>query len=553
MPLDSRARGVLKMGDDLFGRKESVDSLWQEIALNFYPERADFTSKRNEGEEYADHLFSSFPVLARRELGNLLSASLRPRAQKWFSIHVMDEELDEQSAERQFLEFMSDIQWRAMYESGAGFVRATKQADHDFAAFGNAVIKFGPNVNGDGLLFRNYHLRDNAWSENAEGKIDVNHRNWNPTARQLMRHWPDKVSSEVRKAASKDPEKEFPVRHAVLPSRLYEFKSSNGRQFPFVSLYVERESETVLEEVGLNYFCYVIPRWQTVSGSPFGRSMATSIALPDGRTMQAVVRTLREAGEKYVDPPMIAVADAIRSDYALYAGGVTTADIEYDERLGEVLRPVTQDSRSMPIGFEVAQALKEDVRSGFFLDKIQLPEAGNTDMTAFEVRRRIEEHIRGAAPIFEPIEEEYNDPLLEGTFQVLRDHGAFPLDEMPESLQGADIRFSFRSPLADMADQNEAEMYLDGLNRILLPAAQVDPAQLEQANLTQSTHDALKAVGWKAKWMNNPEAVEQKRQQLERARQMAQGAEALQTAGEIAEQGGKGIDALTKAGNGEET
>ena len=545
--MGSRAKEILRIGDSLFSKKSNVDSLWQEIALNFYPERANFTDERNAGEDYASHLFSSFPVLARRELGNLLSASLRPRATKWFSIHVSDEELDESDAEREYLEFLSDIQWRAMYDNAANFVRATKQTDHDFAAFGNGVIHFGPNVNGDGMLYRNYHLRDNAWSENSEGKIDCNFRNWNPTARQLTHFFPDTASAEVKKTSKKDPEKTFLCRHSVLPTRLYPFKSESGREFPFVSLYVERESEVILEEVGLTYFPYVIPRWQTVSDSVFGLSMATAIALPDGRTMQSVVRTLREAGEKYADPPMIAVSDAIRGDMALYAGGVTTADIEYDEKLGEVLRPITQNSSGIPIGFDIASALQADITAGFFLDKIQLPQTG-TEMTAFEVRRRIEEHIRAASPIFEPIEEDYSNPICDGTFHVLRDFGAFPLDEMPESLQGADIRFSFRSPLADLADQNEAEIYTDVLNRIVMPAVQADPAQLQNVNWTEATRDAMRAGGWKAKWLNPVEAVDQERERLEEAAAAAQEAEGLQQAGQIAEQGGKGIEALVKAG-----
>jgi len=63
-----------------------------------------------------------------------------------------------------------------------------------------------------------------------------------------------------------------------------------------------------------------------------------------------MIRTLREAGEKHVDPPMIATVDALRSDIQLYAGGITTVDIEYDERTGEALRPVDRNPGAMPIG-----------------------------------------------------------------------------------------------------------------------------------------------------------------------------------------------------------
>lgn len=545
--MHSRAREVLRIGDAEFSRKRTIDCLWQEIALNFYPERADFTYARSEGDEFASHLFSSYPVMARRELGNLFAANLRPRAQKWFSIHVDDDDLDEGDEERKFLERLTNIQWRAMYDRGSMFVKATKETDHDFAAFGNGVLWYGLNISRDGLFYRNYHLRDCAWSENAEGKIDCLHRNWKPSARQLKSSFPETVSQEVKKACEKDPQKPFECRHVVMPSRMYEYTSRGGKQYPFVSLFIERDSETILEETGLNYFPYIIPRWQTISESAYGVSMATSVLLPDGRTTQVVMRTLVEAGEKYVDPPMIAIQDAIRSDLALYAGGVTIADIEYDERLGEVLRPITRDRGGMPIGFDIAQNLKQDIRSGFMLDKIQLPESGK-EMTATEVRRRFEEHIRASSPIFEPILEDYNDPLCDGTFNLLLDNGAFPIELMPESLQDRDIKFKFRSPLSDLAEQNEAMIFTDVLTTIIRPAAEIDPSQVENIDLTEGTRDAARAAGFKAKWFKPREAVDMHREKMAQEAEQQKLMEQLSAAGQIAEQGGKGIDALANAG-----
>jgi hypothetical protein len=542
--MDSRAKEVIRIGNKAFGDKETVDSLWQEIALNFYPERANFTTERIDGEEYSDHLFSSFPVLARRELANLFASNLRPRTSKWFSIHVPDEKLDEGIEERKYLDYLSDVQWRKMYEPSAKMVKATKEGDHDFAAFGNAVIQTGPNVARTGLLFKNYHLRDNAWSDNAENEVDCNHRNWKPTARQLKHLFPDTISQNVKKACEQEPDKVFKCRHVVMPSRLYDYKGRGGKRFPFISLFVELESETVLEEVGMTYFPYVIPRWQTVSDSQYGQSMATNVALPDGRTTQVVLRVLREAGEKYVDPPMIAVMDAIRSDLALYAGGVTNADIEYDEKLGEVLRPISQDRSGMPIGFEIANALKTDITAAFFLDKIQLPET-NTDMTAFEVRRRIEQHVRSAAPLFEPIEADYNQPLCENSFHILQAGGAFgPPEWMPESLRGQDLRYSFRSPINDMADANEAEIFQGIMQTMLIPAAQMDPALLETADVSEALRDAMRAAGWKPTWFKPKEAVEAKRAELMQQMEQMQQMEAAGKIAEIAETGSKGAKTI---------
>jgi len=545
---DARVKELLRIGNKLFGDKEQIDSLWEELALNFYPERADFTSTRYEGEEYADHLYSSAPILARRELGNLVASSLRPRAKKWFSIHTNDSAFPVNSDEAQFLEMMSEIQWRAVYEPKAQFTRATKQGDHDFVTFGNAVIWFGLNANADSLLFRNFHLRDCAWAEGYEGTVDQLHRKWKPTAWQLKEMFGSKVSATVAKSCDKEPHKKFEVRHIVVPGALYHYATSGGKEYDYVSIVIEVETETILEEQGLNYFPYVVPRWQTMSGSAYGVSMATMVLLPDGRTVQSVVRTIRQAGEKYVEPPMIAIADAIRGDIASYPGGITTADMEYDERLGEVLRPITQDRGGMPIGFDIAASLKEDIEKGFFLDKIQLPAFDTKEMTAFEVQTRISEHIRSSAPIFEPIEQEYSAPLMDGVFNLLMDHGAFPLDRMPESLSDKEIKFSFNSPLSEMADQGDTEKYLAVVNNILAPLAELAPEQLENADMTTATRDAMKAAGWKAKWFNPEEKVAEAAEMMAQKRQQAEELMQAQMLGAAAEQGGKGMQEVKKAG-----
>lgn len=516
---------ALRQGNKLFSRKENLDSLWQELALNFYPERADFTDKRSEGEEFSDHLYSSYPSMARRELANMVATSLRPRAQKWFSVHVADQDVDAGDQERMYLEYITNIMWRAMYSPNAGLIRATKQADHDFVSFGNAVIQVTPNIDYSGLLYRNYHLRDCAWAENSEGRVDCIHRKWKASAKKIYETFPNSCSQDVKKAYMKEPFQEFKCRHIVMPSAMY--KGSDKQKFPYVSIMVEEETESILEEIPQKYFSYVIPRWHTLDCSAYGVSMATSVCLPDSRTQQVVARTMLEAGEKYVDPPMIAVTDAIRGDIALYAGGITTADMEYDEKTGEVLRPISQDRGGYPIAENLSAQLREDISNGFFLNKIQLPDTPG-DMTAYETRQRIQEYIRAAAPIFEPIEQEYNDPICVATFQLLRDFGAFPTEGMPESLQESDVNFAFRSPMADMAEQQDAEVFVDAVQRILMPAGEVDPSQYEHVNWDAALRDAMKAAGFKQKWFKPMQEVLARRKEMMEQRAAMEAAEEIQ-------------------------
>jgi hypothetical protein len=129
--------------------------------------------------------------------------------------------------------------------------------------------------------------------------------------------------------------------HMMVDADSYDVKAM-GR--PYVSVYYDAKHDTVLEELPVWSKQYVIPRWQTVSGSQYAFSPATVAALPDARLLQAMTYTLLEAGEKLTNPPMVATENAVRSDVAIYAGGITWVDMEYDERLGDALRPLTQDA-----------------------------------------------------------------------------------------------------------------------------------------------------------------------------------------------------------------
>ena len=156
---------------------------------------------------------------------------------------------------------------------------------------------------------------------------------------------------------------------------------------------------------------YIIPRWQTVAGSQYAYSPASVIAISDARMLQQMTLTLMEAGQKADDPPMMAVGDAIQGGVNLFAGGITYLDAEYDERTGEALRPLPLDKSGLQWGDAREQKVRELITEAFYLNQIQLPELKG-DMTAFETQKRVEEYIRRALPLFEPMETEYNLSLI---------------------------------------------------------------------------------------------------------------------------------------------
>lgn len=536
-------KALIAQGDHLFGKRDTLVSMWQDCAENFYPERADFTVRRTIGDSFADNLTTSYPVLIRRDLGNSIGTMMRPKAIDWFYMRAEREENEDQAA-KEWLEWATKVQKRAMYDRGSQFSRASKEADHDIAAFGQAVKTVELNRDGNGLLYRCWHLRDTAWAEDAEGQICTVHRKWKPTVATLCKTFGDRAHAKVKDkmvGTNKSPYAEINCRHIVMPAEEYDGDYLGKGRSPYVEITLDVDNNHVMEAVGLNYRKYIIPRWQTVSGSQYSFSPATVCGLPDARLLQAMTRCLLEAGEKYTNPPMVAVQEAIRSDISIYAGGVTWVDSEYDERLGEVLRPLTQDKSGLGYGMDMSDRVMGMLREAFFLSKLDLP-ANGPEMTAYEVGQRVQEYIRQAAPLFEPLEDEDNAATCEASFNVLLRHGAFgSVEDMPQSLRGQDIEFKFESPLHEAVERQKGQKFVEA-KALLADTMALDPTAASHIDITTAFRDVLQSIGVPAKWLNSEEEAAEivagqmaEQEAAKTIAAMGEGAEVAKTMGEASQ------------------
>lgn len=503
--MDSNIQKLIKDGDQLFGQRTTLMSLWQSGAENFYPERADFTTNRMIGQDFADYLTTSFPIIARRDLGNSISGMLRPSNKEWFKVTI-DNEAKLDVAGKQWLERATARQRGLMYDRRTQFIRATKEADHDFVCFGQAVIQKTLNTAGNGLLYKTHHLRDVAWNENHDGVPDTVHRKWKPTIVEMNQAFQGKISSKLATRLKDKPYDRIDCRHIVVPNDGFSYIPTKKIKQPFVSILVDVENDFVLEEIGSWDLQYIIPRWQTVSGSQYAYSPALVAALPDARLIQSMTLSLLEAGEKAANPAMVAVQEAIRGGVELFAGGVTYVESDYDERLGEVLRPITQNLNGLPIGLDMQKDIREQITKAFFLDKISLPMMSG-ERTAYEMGVRVSEYIRNALPLFEPLEQDYNATLCDMTFNDLLRRGAFgSTDDMPDSLSGKEVMFKFDSPLTDAIGTEKGQKFQEN-QQLLAQAATVDPSATYLIDVKAALKDVFDGIGTPAAWMRDDKQV----------------------------------------------
>lgn len=539
-------KDIVDHANGLFSDRQQFISLWQEIAENFMPTRADFTGSHIAGNDLASNLKTSYPLLLARDLTNTIGAMLRPKETEWFSPDInVQQEIDIEA--QRYMESIGYIMRRAMYDPDANFSSATKQADADYAIFGQAVISCEFSKKTNSLLYRNWHLRDVAWCESVHGRIDKIFRRWKPTISGLKELFGDNIHESLKqKLRGKDGHKQkVNVIHAIIPAESWAHDSKI--QQPFISLFIDCDNNHIMEEKGSVSRMYAIPRAQRVGCSPYAYSIATVAALPDTRLLQQLSYIMLQAGELAIEPPMIGKEGALRSDLALYSSAVTWVDSEYDERFGEALRPIQMDKSGLAFGLDLIERTKNGLYDAFMLNKVALPPMAQA-MTATEVSFRVQEYIRQALPLFEPMESEYNGQLCDITFDVLSANGAFGSpDIIPESLSGKDIRFKFRSPLTEAMEKQKAARFqeLSGIIAGALPVYE-DAAALIDFKVT--IEDVLQGIGIPSKWIKTRSEFEADKQAKEDAIQTQQLLANIQQGAQTAQQVGQAGQALQAIG-----
>lgn len=538
------------MDGRMFEAKSRVDQLNQEIAEYFYPERANFTGDIGAGDEFASHLTDFYPSLVRRELADQIGSMVRPSDREWFKASVGNKNIMRDTKARAYLEFMTETTRAVLYSKESGFRRAAKEAENDWAAFGMGWVQVSYSQDRSNLLFKCHHPKNCAGEEGPDGRVNHIHRKCDMTARSMLHLFKDegKLPQDVQQALKdKDTTKTFKVRHILIPLDKYE----PHRKFPawakWADIYIAHDG-AILQELPSATFDYVTPRWQTVSGNFYPFSPATIVALPQARLLQRMMETLIEAAEKRVNPPMVAVEDALTSPISLISGHVTYLDSEYDERLGAALRPIDL-GKDVGLGQDMIQDSRAMLSEAFFLNKLAPLSNRDKEVTAFEASQLVQEYIRTALPLFEPIEDEWTGQILDlATQKIMRAGGFGPVDangvptDMPDNLLGQNIEFEFNNALKEARDRQ----VINGFNesaQLVAAASQLDPAVGVEVNTRDMFRDAFGSVpGGRTDWLNSNEQAQQQReaaqaqmQQQAEMQQVAEGAGVARQVGEAAQ------------------
>ena len=233
---------------------------------------------------------------------------------------------------------------------------------------------------------------------------------------------------------------------------------------PFASVYICMETKMVMQESGFQEFPYVVPRFLKATGEVMGRSPAM-VALPDVKMLNLMSKTIIQAAQKLIDPPLLVPDDGFLLPVRTQPGGLNF----FRSGTRDTITPLNTGA-NIPIGLSMEEQRRTAIRSAFYVD--QLLTGGSPNMTATEVVQRQEERMRVIGPVLGRLMNEMLRPMIDRVFALML--RADMLAPPPEILQGLDVDGEYVSPLARAQKSSSLNSTMKALE-ILLPLAQALP------------------------------------------------------------------------------
>ena len=480
--------------DSLLRRRAPWDSAWQSLADHFLPTRCRLNPQADEAEEgpmLNRGLVDATGILAMRTLAAGLQGGLTSPARPWFRLTLDDTELARSRAGQAWLDEVA-TRMRSVFQR-SNFYNAMHTLYGELGTFGTAFV-FELADPQHGFRFIPLCAGEYALDCDAARKVDTVFRRSAMTLRQIVQAFgPAALPETLREAARRSPDDRRTVIQAVYRRENAQQGQLDPARMPVASVYwLEGRdgNRHALKVSGFRSFPGFGPRWDVAGNDVYGRSPAMD-ALPDCRMLQQMGVTTLKAIHKAVDPPM-SVAAGLRSvGLDLTPGGVNYVDSAPGQS-PQAATPLLQINPDLGTARKAMESVQDQIRKGLYNDLFKLILEGRSGVTASEIAAREEEKLILVGPVLERLHDELFIPLMDRTFECMRDLDMLP--PCPPELAGRRLRVEFVSLLAQaqkLVGINAADQYL----ALTLKASAAWPEALDTLNVDHLLDNYAESLG----------------------------------------------------------
>jgi hypothetical protein len=295
-------------------------------------------------------------------------------------------------------------------------------------------------------VYRTIPVKEAYIKKNDKGQLEAVFREYDLSASEAIKKFGDKVSAEIKRAVTKNPDKNFKFLHAVFERDDYSVKCKDFRGMKFASLHIDLSAKKIVHEGGYRCCPYMAPRFLGVAGSSYGDSPAMQ-AFYDMLTANEMGKTILRTGQLQANPPILTNMGLIDANKLGAAGAIIRGGLDNQ---GKPAAVSMQYGNNLSITVEMQREVRASIERAFLVPLFQSL-TQSKQMTATEVEKREMEKSMLLAPMCERIASEWLNGNIERELDILAHYGM--LDDMPEELMydGA-IAIEYASPAVHLQE-----------------------------------------------------------------------------------------------------
>lgn len=512
--------------------RTTVEDLWNYIERFVVPFRGDFYRDLKQEADVAwrkRQIYDSTAIQACQALSASLHSNLTNPVLRWFDLRFRSDTLARSNAVKRWTEEAAQIAFLELQESN--FNLEASELYLDLTSFGTgAIIEDVSDT--DKLDFGSIPVRELYFEEDARGQALVLYRRFGWTWVQMVdKFGEENVPKEVKEKAEGPlgAKEKSDVIYCIYPRKGKEnnTKAADVKERPIGAKYIlEKTKETLGEEGGFYEMPAFITRWRKTTGSQWGHSPA-AVCLADVMTLNEWRETMLEAAAKSVDPANLTTERGLIGDLDLNRGGLTTV------RDLDALKPYESNAK-MDWAVMQMEILQKSIKEAFFADQLELKES--PAMTATEVNVRYELMQRLLGPTLGRITNDFLDPLVSRTINILQRTGRLP--EIPQEVIDAEGEFDieYTGPMA-RSQRRDSAMAIQEWAAVIAQMSEIYPSLKHLPDVEIMGRELATVMGVPPRVINDEKtfakAVKDEQKKMEQAQTMEmveQGSKALKNA-----------------------
>tara|TARA_R110002020_G_scaffold170207_2_gene359575 strand:- start:7755 stop:9401 length:1647 start_codon:yes stop_codon:yes gene_type:complete len=432
--------------DTLWSERKTVEGQWQAIEQFVAPFKGKFfnTDAGEHGVEWqtARNIFDATAVQAHIQLASSIHGALTNPAIKWFDFEWRDLETRKNHDAQVWIEEASKRVYDELQDSN--FNLEANNVYRGLTSFATAAVTEEANAEPSepwaGVNFTSVPIKQVYFEPDDKGQCLNFYRllSWRPSkivAKFGIENVPDKVKTAFESASDVAMEIIF-CAYTRLDKQDQTDTVLTPENRPYGWTYIMRDDAEQLAEGGYYEMPAYIVRWELTDESMWGNGPA-NYALADILTLNQLVELDLRSREKVIDPAILYRERSLINTLDLGPGAQNAC------RDPDGIKAFESAARFDAVEATIVR-LQMAVRKYFYIDQLELKES--PAMTATEVQVRYEMMQRLLSSTMSRLKEDFLDPLLQRTFNLL--YRAGELGQPPEGQKLGAFDVNYIGPLS---------------------------------------------------------------------------------------------------------